>query len=147
MKKILLICLAVILVISVVSCMGNAKKALPLFVKFGMVTDIESLGGNAEAIVLSMQEPSSKGAKRDVYVAAVDYLFTYASKNLKELSVTAYNPDGKKIIAFTMPSYLITALRETEANGNWGTEGFAASFYFNSDAYDVLVDSCVPYKK
>ena len=113
-------------------------------VKFGSVIGIETTGENTEAIVLSMEDPSSsKGAERDVYIASVDYIFTHASKDLAELSVTANNPDGDCIISFTMPSDLIKSLRKTEAEGSWGTEGFCAYFYFNSDAYDELVASCV----
>lgn len=142
MKKIFSLFLALLVLLSFVACGTSEPKPLP--VKFGTVTSVETIGENTEAIVLSMEEPSSsKGAERDVYISAVDYIFTHASKNLKELSVTAYSPDGQAIIAFTMPSYLITALRETEAQRSWGTQGFAASFYFNYDAYDILVASCI----
>jgi hypothetical protein len=155
MKKILSLFLALIMLLSFTACGSHTEATTeattepkPLPVKFGSVTEIETTGENTEAIVLSMEEPSSsKGAERDVYIAAVDYIFTHASKELEELSVTANAPNGDNIIAFTMPSYLITALRETEAKGSWGTQGFAASFYFNYDAYDVLVASCVPLDK
>ena len=124
----------------------NTQKPLP--VKFGSVTNVETIGEDAELIVLSMNEPSSsKGAERDVYISAVDYIFTHASRNLKSLYVDAYDQQGKGIISFTMPSYLITALRDSEAQGSWGTQGFAAFFYMNKDAYDVLVSSCIVRNK
>jgi hypothetical protein len=155
MKKILALFLALIMTLSFTACGSNTeatteatKEPQPLPVKFGSVTGIEATADKAEAIVLSMEEPSSsKGAERDVYIAAVDYIFTHASKDLEELSVTAYAPNGDSIISFTMPSYLITAIREVEAQGSWGTQGFAAYFYFNHEAYDVLVASCVPLDK
>lgn len=147
MKKMLALFLALLLVLSLVACSSKPEE-INLPVKFGNVTSVEPTGYNAEAIVLSMEEPSSSsGAERDVYISAVDYVFTHAQKYLEELSVTAYAPDGSVIIAFTMPSYLITALREVEAQGSWGTQGFAAFFYFNSEAYDMLVTSCVPLDK
>lgn len=147
MKKMFALFLALIMMLSFTACGSNTQATTepqPLPVKFGSVTGIETTADKSEAIVLSMEEPSSsKGAERDVYIAAVDYIFTHASKDLEELSVTAYAPNGDSIISFTMPSYLITALREVEAQGNWGTEGFCAYFYFNHDAYDVLVASCI----
>lgn len=122
----------------------DTTESLSLPVKFGTVTSIAPLGNNAEMIILSMEDPSSSdGAERDVYIAAVDYLFSYAAENLESLGVFAFDPSGNQIIAFTMPNDLISALRKTEEEGNWGTEGFAAFFYFNQDAYDVLVESCV----
>ena len=150
MKKMLALILALILVLSFAACGADAESTneattepQPLPVKFGSVTGVETTADKTEAIVLSMEEPSSsKGAERDVYIAAVDYIFTHASKDLEELSVAAYAPNGDSIITFTMPSYLITSLREVESQGSWGTQGFAAFFYFNSEAYDVLVASC-----
>lgn len=139
--------MALLLMVSFTACGSNSEATAepqPLPVKFGSVTEIEATSEKTEAIVLTMEEPSSsKGAERDVYIAAVDYIFTHASKDLKELSVTAHAPNGDSIISFTMPSYLITSLREVEAQGNWGTEGFCAFFYFNHEAYDVLVASCI----
>lgn len=148
MKKTIALLMALLLVVSFTAC-GSSKPATetdpkPLPVKFGAVTDIEIVANNSEAIILSMEEPSSsKGAERDVYIAAVDYIFTHASQDLEELYVTAHAPNGDNIISFTMPSYLITALRDVEAQGDWGTEGFCAFFYFNYEAYDVLVASCI----
>lgn len=144
MRRTFALIIALLLALSFSACAGSEPETIKLPVKFGNVTGVEPIGDNSEAIILSMEEPSSsKGAERDVYISAVDYIFTHASKNLEELSVTAYDPNGNSIIAFTMPSYLITSLREVEAQGSWGTQGFAAFFYFNSDAYDVLVASCV----
>ena len=146
MKKMLALFLALLLVLSLVACGSSEPEEINLSVKFGTVTGVEPTGFNAYAIVLSMDEPSSnEGAERDVYISAVDYIFTHAPDYLEELSVNAYNQDGESIVSFTMPSYLITSLREVEAQGSWGTQGFAASFYFNHDAYDVLVASCEPY--
>jgi hypothetical protein len=151
MKKILALFLALLLGLSLAACGSNTEAATepkPLLVQFGSVTETETTVENIEAIVLSMEEPSSsKGAERDVYIAAVDYIFTHASNDLEELSVTAHAPNGDRIIAFTMPSYLIDALREVEAQGSWGTAGFCAYFYMNHEAYDVLVASCVPLDK
>ena len=148
MKKIFSLFLALIMMLSFTACGSNTEATTepqPLPVKFGSVTGVEATADKSEAIVLSMEESSSsKGAERDVYIAAVDYIFTHASKDLEELSVTAYAPNGDSIVSFTMPSYLITALREVEAQGSWGSAGFCAYFYMNHDAYDVLVASCIP---
>lgn len=145
MKKMLALFMALLLVLSFTACGSNTEATTepkPLPVKFGSVTGIETTADKTEAIVLSMEEPSSsKGAERDVYIAAVDYIFTHASKDLEELSVTANDPNGDIIISYTIPSDVITSLRKTEAEGSWGTEGFCAYFYFNHDAYDELVAS------
>lgn len=155
MKKMFALFLALVLALSFTAC-GSKEAAVEattevttepqsLPVKFGNVTEVETTADKTEAIVLSMEEPSSsKGAERDVYIAAVDYIFTHGSEDLEELSVTAYSPNGDRIISFTIPSVLMTALREAEVKGSWGTEGFAAYFYFNSEAYDVLVTNCIP---
>ena len=146
MKKTVLLILALLLVLLLLVCFNSNPKEVQLPVKFGKVISIEAPTNKSEVIVLSMEEPSSsKGAERDVYIAAVDYIFSHASKDLKELSVTAYAPNGDCIIAFTMPSHIIGALRIMEAQGSWGTEGFAALFYMNHEEYEWLVESCVPY--
>lgn len=158
MKKMFALFLALLLVLSFTAC-GSKETVVEettevtieattepqsLPVKFGSVTSVEATADKTEAIVLSMEEPSSsKGAERDVYIAAVDYIFTYASKDLEELAVVAHAPNGDRIISFTIPSVLMTALREAESKGSWGTQGFAAYFYFNSEAYDVLVTNCI----
>lgn len=153
MKKMFALFLALIMVLSFTACGSNAEvkteatteaatepQSLP--VKFGSVTDVETTADKAEAIVLSMEEPSSsQGAERDVYIAAVDYIFTHASKDLAELSVTAYAPNGDRIISFTITSDIVANMKEVESQGSWGTAGFCAYYYMNHDAYDELVAS------
>ena len=137
MKKIFALLLALALFVSLAAC---GSKPLP--VKFGKVTSVETIGENAEAIVLSMEKPSSsQGAERDVYIATVDYIFTHASRDLEELSVTAYSPSGSSIISFTIPSDIIANMRKVDATGKWGTAGFCGYYYMNHTAYDKLVAS------
>ena len=156
MKRVFVLLLVFALSVSLTACGGSLEtssapvaesetveteqSSLP--VKFGNVTSVGTLGANSEMIVLSMEEASSsEGSERDVYIAAVDYLFTYASEDITELAVFAYDQNGDSIITFTMPPELVASLRQIEAEGDWGTQGFAAFFYFNHDAYNVLVAS------
>lgn len=116
------------------------KEALP--VQFGEITSVGPLGDNSEMIVMSLDEGiSDENKERAVYVNAVDYLFTYASEDLAELSVFGFDAAGAEVLTVVFGSDLVTALRQIEADGDWGTEGIAAWFWFNADAYNILVES------
>lgn len=118
----------------------TATPALP--VQFGEITSVGPLGENVEMIVMSLDESVSEENKiRAVYINAVDYLFTYGSEDLTELSVFGFDAEGNKVITVAFTADLVTALRGIEAEGNWGTEGVAAWFWFNEDAYNILVGS------
>lgn len=157
-KKILYIFLAVIFVVFVVPflVMGSGEKtnepaeetatpetespALP--VQFGEITSVGPLGENSEMIVMSLNESVSEENKvRAVYVNAVDYLFTYGSEDLAELSVFGFDAEGDEVITVVFTAELVAALRDIEKDGDWGTEGIAAWFWFNADAYNILVES------
>ena len=142
MKKMLALILAMLLVLSLVSCGSEPKLPLPIELNWGNVTSIETIGKNSEAIVLSMQEPPKPEDKeRIVYISAVEYIFNHASKNLESISVSAYDPNGNSVISFTIPSDIIAHMREVEKTGTWGTVGFCGYYWFNHDAYDELVAS------
>lgn len=142
MKKMLALILATLLVLSLASCGSEQKLQLPIELWWGNVTSIETIGENAEAIVLSMQEPPKpEDNERIVYISAVDYIFNHASKNLESVSVSAYDPSGNSIVSFTIPSDIIAGMREVESTGSWGEVGFFGYYWFNHDAYDELVVS------
>lgn len=116
------------------------KETLP--VQFGEITSVGPLSSNAEMIVMSLAENvSDENKERAVYVNAVDYLFTYAPEDLAELSVFGFDAEGAEVLTVVFNADLVTALRQIEADGNWGTEGIAAWFWFNADAYNILVES------
>ena len=111
-------------------------------VQFGEITSVGPLGSNAEMIVMSLAENvSDENKERAVYVNAVDYLFTYAPDDLAELSVFGFDAEGAEVLTVVFTADLVTALRQIEADGDWGTEGIAAWFWFNADAYNILVES------
>lgn len=149
-RKTLALLLGLVMAFGLTACGGgdaadtsteqDSEMSFP--VKFGTVTDVAPLGENSEMVSITISDDATIPDKeRAVYVAAVDYIFTLASDDLEELSVFGFDENGNKIIAFHMPYELIASLREVEANGSWGTEGFCAWFGLNADAYNLLVES------
>lgn len=141
MKKMLALFLALLMILPFAGCSKEEPKLpLPVELRWGNVTSIETIGKNSEAIVLSMSKPPKpEDTERNVYISAVQYIFDYAPKKLESLSVSSFDQNGNSIISFTIPSDIMTHMREVESSGNWGTVGFAGYYYMNHDAYDDLV--------
>ena len=141
MKKVISLIAAIILVTVLTAC-GNTTYDYskdPLPVQFGNVVSVEYLDDGIQSVVLTMNEPMSpEDVEREVYVSVVDYLFEYAPY-LTELTATAYDQSESLIMSFTIPTEIISEMKEIEEQGNWGTEGFCGHYYFNHDAYNDLV--------
>lgn len=151
MKKVLkiaLIIIATLLIVSLIaaSCSdtdnnSTAEPAEGLALNFGEanltgVTD----DSYVVEIKITSDNVSEENLERAIYASAAEFIDTYTPEEIKTISVMGFDQNGELVMTFEMPEGLVTAIRDIAAEGDFGTEGIGAWFWFNDDALKVFED-------
>lgn len=106
--------------------------------KFGEIYDIQTnaAGGDSITLRITSDNVSDEDLEKAIYVSAVEYIDKYLPEDQKQLAVIGERDDTTYMITFDENT--VKSIRKISAEGDWGSEGVHAAFWFRDDLYEAL---------